>query len=148
MSLGLFLSLFLVINTNYHHHHHPQHSFPRRWWSTLHATEELLGINRLLISAVEHIFLRFITVYRLLAFRMDRFVPIRGPLPIGDRFRTIKHPRELSSSERLSRTDSFAPDAFISNTRRMALLTTSSRRASRSDGVDRRAGAWQRATCL
>ncbi|RYP00341.1 hypothetical protein DL764_006541 [Monosporascus ibericus] len=48
----------------------------------------------------------------------DRFVPIRGTPPLGERFRSSKEPHELSTSERLVRTDSFAPDAFISRTRR------------------------------
>ncbi|RYP22839.1 hypothetical protein DL765_001435 [Monosporascus sp. GIB2] len=48
----------------------------------------------------------------------DRFVPIRGTLSLGERFRSSKEPHELSTSERLARTDSFTPDAFISRTRR------------------------------
>lgn len=70
----------------------------------------------------------------------DRFVPIRGDAALGDRFRSIKDPRELSSSERLVRTDSFAPDAFVSSARRTAMLAASPRRVSRSDGADRRVG--------
>ncbi|RYP19670.1 hypothetical protein DL767_009604 [Monosporascus sp. MG133] len=70
----------------------------------------------------------------------DRFVPIRGALSLGERFRSSKEPHELSTSERLVRTDSFAPDAFISRARRAEMSVISSRRASRSDGVDPRAG--------
>ncbi|RYP51094.1 hypothetical protein DL768_003500 [Monosporascus sp. mg162] len=70
----------------------------------------------------------------------DRFVPIRGTLSLGERFRSSKEPHELSTSERLVRTDSFAPDAFISRARRAEMSILSSRRTSRSDGVDHRAG--------
>ncbi|RYP63756.1 hypothetical protein DL770_009303 [Monosporascus sp. CRB-9-2] len=70
----------------------------------------------------------------------DRFVPIRGTPSLGERFRSSKEPHELSTSERLVRTDSFAPDAFISRTRRAEMSAVGSRRASRSDGVDHRTG--------
>ncbi|KAI0381651.1 hypothetical protein F5Y04DRAFT_65323 [Hypomontagnella monticulosa] len=66
----------------------------------------------------------------------DRFVPFRSPLQ--DRFRATKEVHELSPSERLSRTDDAASDVFCFTPKRIAPV--SPRRASRSDGNERRIG--------
>ncbi|KAI5855539.1 WD40 repeat-like protein [Durotheca rogersii] len=67
----------------------------------------------------------------------DRFVPSR--VPLQDRFRATKQAHELSPSERLHRTEDSASDVFCFASMRSALIPA--RRASRSDGVERQAGA-------
>lgn len=66
----------------------------------------------------------------------DRFVPFHVEAP--DRFRANKQPHELSSSERLLRTEDAGADAFCFTPKRS--VPTSPRRGSRSDCIDRRQG--------
>ncbi|KAI1479385.1 hypothetical protein K445DRAFT_78256 [Daldinia sp. EC12] len=66
----------------------------------------------------------------------DRFVPLY--VPLQDRFRATKQVNELSPLERLHRTENAASDVFCFTPKRSSPL--SARRASRSDGNQRRVG--------
>ncbi|KAI1815074.1 WD40 repeat-like protein [Poronia punctata] len=67
---------------------------------------------------------------------LDRFVPFNILSP--DCFRANKKPHELSTSERLLRTEDVGPDTFCFTPKRS--VPVASRRLARSDGVEPRKG--------
>jgi hypothetical protein len=72
----------------------------------------------------------------------DRFIPDRdGGSSLADRFRTSKKPHQLSTHERLLRTEEAVPDAFCSRPRRPE-PSTAGRKGTRSDGNERRTGEY------
>lgn len=70
----------------------------------------------------------------------DRFIPERDRSSVlSERFRTSKEPHQLSTHERLLRTEDAAPDVFCYRPQRPR-PSTGSRRETRSDGNERRTG--------